>query len=241
MLLGGSESLARRKGAGKMYIIAECGINWQGDIAVACELIRQARQNGANAVKFQLYSSMALWGDNSRTHLELSRNDWMFLVEYAKGIDIFASVFDEERLGWCVDMGITQYKVPWRVLRDDPDLTEKIFDAALEVFVSCPLSEAASYDIDRCHILQLTEGYPCFDPYAFSDSFSGISDHTLGIGYALHSIAHGAEIVEKHFTLQKQYSGVTGKANDHVVSMDAHELYLLSTIGSEIELARGVL
>ena len=227
-----------------MYIIAECGINWQGDIAVACELIRQARMNGADAVKFQLYSSQALWGDDSRKHLELSLDDWYFLVGYAdrQKIDIFPSVFDEERLEWCIDMGITKYKIPWRVLRDDPDLVDRVHEAAIDMLVvSCPLDE--KYKLPPCdaNFLQLTEGYPCYWPEPYSCEFEGISDHTLGISYALYSIAHGAGIIEKHFTLQKQYPGITGKGNDHVCSMDAHELYLLSTLGREIELTRGIL
>ena len=224
-----------------MYIIAECGINWQGDIAIAFELIRQARMNGADAVKFQLYSSQALWGDDSRKHLELSLEDWSRLVDYATGIDIFASVFDEERLEWCKVLGITQLKIPWRVIKDDNELTQKIYECANEIFVSCPPDQFENMPYGACHYLQLTEGYPCYEPRVLSPNFCGISDHTLGIGYALHSIAHGAEVVEKHFTLQKQYPGITGKGNDHVCSMDAHELYLLSTLGREIESTRGKL
>jgi len=225
-----------------MKIIAECGINWQGDIHVAAEMIRQAKINGADAVKFQLYSSQALWGDDSRKHLELSLDDWYFLVGYAERqkIDIFPSVFDEERLEWCKVMGITKYKIPWRVLRDDPDLVDKVHEAAIDMLVvSCLLDEKYKlppYDGDY---LQLTEGYPCYWPEPYSCEFEGISDHTLGISYALNSIAQGATIIEKHFSLQKQFAGKTGRGNDHVCSMTPHDLYLLSTLGREMESTRG--
>ena len=40
-----------------VYVIAEAGVNHNGDIATACRLIEAAAQSGADAVKFQLFSA----------------------------------------------------------------------------------------------------------------------------------------------------------------------------------------
>jgi sialic acid synthase SpsE len=55
------------------------------------------------------------------------------------------------------------------------------------------------------------------------DCTMGYSDHTLGIEACLIAVALGAQIIEKHFTLDKQYSSF----RDHQLSADPAELALL--------------
>jgi len=51
----------------------------------------------------------------------------------------------------------------------------------------------------------------------------GYSDHTIGIDAAILSVAIGARIIEKHFTIDKNYSGF----RDHQLSADPEEMSLL--------------
>src|SRR3989344_3617129 len=62
----------------------------------------------------------------------------------------------------------------------------------------------------------------------------GFSDHTLGISIPLASVALGACVIEKHFTLDKQMEGW-----DHKVSADAEELKSICTDSKRIQQALG--
>jgi N-acetylneuraminate synthase len=63
----------------------------------------------------------------------------------------------------------------------------------------------------------------------------GYSDHTLGVNVSLAAVALGAEIVEKHFTLDKAEGGV-----DSAFSSDPEELRLLAQGVKEVALSLGV-
>ena len=62
----------------------------------------------------------------------------------------------------------------------------------------------------------------------------GLSDHTMGIGAAIASIALGAMVVEKHFTLRRADGGV-----DSAFSIEPHELEMLVTEAERAYLALG--
>ena len=57
----------------------------------------------------------------------------------------------------------------------------------------------------------------------FPDVAIGYSDHTLGINAAVSSVFCGAKIIEKHFTIDKNYSDF----RDHKLSADFEEMKLL--------------
>ncbi len=62
----------------------------------------------------------------------------------------------------------------------------------------------------------------------------GYSDHTLGIEVPIAAVAMGAEIIEKHFTLDKTLPGP-----DHVASLEPHELKAMVNAIRNIEIALG--
>jgi N-acetylneuraminate synthase len=94
------------------YLIAEIGINHNGDMLICKELIHVAKQSGCDAVKFQkrdideVYTQEFLnspresqWGKTQReqkTGLEFGFDDYMEIDKYCKekGIDWFASAWD---------------------------------------------------------------------------------------------------------------------------------------------------
>ncbi len=113
------------------FIIAEIGINHQGDVNIARDLIRKAKECGADAVKLQkrsisriltksglemAYDNRNSFGKTYGEHkiaLELSEADYHELNTYCKKMDIIfcASGWDEESIDFLDEMGIPFFKM----------------------------------------------------------------------------------------------------------------------------------
>lgn len=228
-----------------MEIIAEIGQNHNGNMALAREMIACAKENGADAAKFQVYDARKLFpkennpwfGYNCRT--ELSREDVGMLAAECKkiGIEFLASVFDVERISWLEEAGVRRHKVASRSIRDRRLLdaigaTNKPILVSLGMWVEEGFPELGlSNEIKFLHCISK---YPAdltdvklskidFQRYA------GYSDHTIGISAAVTAFARGAGIVEKHFTLDKNTYGP-----DHASSMTPGELKSLDLFRKDI-------
>jgi len=114
-------------------IIAEAGVNHNGDLQLAHQLIDVAAAAGADRVKFQTFSADRLvtncaakapyqvraTGDHESQHtmlrrLELSRDMHVELIEHckARGIEFFSTGFDAASVDVLVELGATSFKVP---------------------------------------------------------------------------------------------------------------------------------
>ena len=69
-------------------------------------------------------------------------------------------------------------------------------------------------------------------PKKFSvKDYYGYSDHTIGIETCLLAISRGAQIIEKHFTLDKSNTTI----RDHALSATPNEFRYLVSLGREID------
>lgn len=132
----------------KVTIIAEVGVNFLGDMRLACTLINRARQCGCDIAKFQLYSVDALfpdkkvmaqgknWYDEIKT-TELTKDQALTLSQACWNADIepMFSVFDLERLEWVVDMGLERIKIGSRA-NQDADLIGACLATGKELLIS---------------------------------------------------------------------------------------------------------
>lgn len=220
-------------------IIAEIGINHNGNINLAKEMIRQAAMCGADVAKFQAYSVDALfhpdYGEDPNEEiwrgvkpLEFNKEQFVELNESCKehNIEFMCSVFDEERLCWMEEIGVKRHKIASRTSKLTRDLAQKIVDTGKECYMSLGFgSKMLEEKHDNVKYLYCVSEYPTpyssLDlPFQFSsDTFYGFSDHTLGIGASLAAVGRGAKVIEKHFTLNKAAEGF-----DHVCSIDPGEL-----------------
>ena len=184
-------------------IIAEVGQNFQGDIGLAKHLICLAKENGADLVKFQLYDSKKLYGEYQPT--ELSKEQAFMLFDYGKeiGIEVFFSVFDIERVKWCEEMKINQYKLAFS-MRKDQDLLEALYRTRKHVIISTNRIEkyVTGWSYLYCiphYPTPLSELWFSLNPFDFY--YDGYSDHTIGLDACKIALARGAQIIEKHFAI----------------------------------------
>lgn len=114
-----------------VFIIAEAGVNHDGDVGRAVELVDAAAHAGADAVKFQTFDPAALASESAplasyqraqvrapdqRAMLEALRlgdDDFAHLVEHARrrGVIFLSSPFDELSLGLLDELGVPAYKL----------------------------------------------------------------------------------------------------------------------------------
>jgi N,N'-diacetyllegionaminate synthase len=126
------------------FIIAEAGVNHNGAVSLAKELIDAAAEAGADAVKFQTFKADALAApaaptadyQRSRTEtqtqsellekLELGADDFRALADHAatSGILFLSTAFDSGSLHLLKELGVPAFKVPSGELTNHPFLAE---------------------------------------------------------------------------------------------------------------------
>ncbi len=129
----------------KVFIIAEAGVNHNGDVNLAKKLIDAAVEVGADAVKFQTfkaeqviskfaemaeYQKKNLGKEESQLEmvkkLELKYEDFRYLKSYChdKGIMFLSSPFDIDSVRFLKDLGLTIFKIPSGEITNYPLLRE---------------------------------------------------------------------------------------------------------------------
>lgn len=148
------------------------------------------------------------------------------------GITFLSTPFDIESIMFLQQLGIAIWKIPSGEITNLPYLIE-IAKTKKKVIMStgmCNMDEIAqAIDILRlydCHditLLHCNTEYPTpFEDVNLTAMVSmksafnvkiGYSDHTLGIEVPIAAVAMGAEVIEKHFTLDRNLAGPDHKAS----------------------------
>ena len=219
-----------------LTFIAEIGMNYNGNPGLAFELIRQAKECGADIAKFQLG-----WraGKDEINFLDDERITALKQCTDYHDIELMFSIISRDAFEQIQKFDLPRYKVASRTLIDDLELAEKIIGMGKETFVSDGFwekNELPFADRSNVRYMYCISKYPTMPwelkdfPKEFGNRYEGYSDHTLGIDTALLAISRGAKIIEKHFTLDK--SDVT--IRDHALSATPEELRQLITLGREM-------
>jgi sialic acid synthase SpsE len=170
------------------YIIAEIGINHNGDIDVAKQLIKMSAEAGCDAVKFQKRTPELCvpldqrnvmretpWGQMTymdyRYKVEFDEKQYQDLADFATKLDVhlFASPWDVESVDFMVKMKHPVIKIPSASITDI-ELLEKIASTKLPVIMSTGMSTMDQIDKavsvlnkENLLIAHSTSAYPC-DP-----------------------------------------------------------------------------
>lgn len=284
-----------------VFIIAEAGVNHNGSLTMAKELVDRASEAGADAVKFQTFKAEKLTSkfaekakyqkqttDVSESQLEMLKkfemdiHAHMELVQHCKERDILflSTPFDLDSVDLLVEQcGVTILKVSSGEITNGP-LLLKMARTGLPIIMSSGMAvlgeieealgvlafgyttshtslpsrevfrEAYSSEIgqqvlkEKVSLLHCTTEYPAtfsevnlriMDTLHSAFGLSvGYSDHTEGIAVPVAAVARGAEIIEKHFTLDRNLPGP-----DHRASLEPHELALMVKSIRQVERALG--
>ena len=227
----------------KVYIVSELHPQHGGDIDVIETMILQSKMGGANAVKLQLYTSQLLFGDDRKEYANITFHELEHLFDYANrhGIDLFASVFDEEKLEWGERLGFLRYKIASRTF-EDHDLCEKIIKTDKPVYISNGLNQDDfRYNSKNVSYIYCVPEYPTLlgkikMPYFPKSVYEGYSDHSNGLTASITSIVNGAMYLEKHFTLSHSLQSVNEKG--HLGAMDFKQLCFLRKFCDDYVLMR---
>lgn len=187
--------------------------------------------------------------------LELSYDHFRLIKDYCDNIGIqFLSTADEtESLDFLCELGMPLIKLGSGEITNIPYLrycAKKNMPLIISTGM-CNLSDVATaFDVlteagaTDITLLHCTTNYPCpMDEVnlramqTMKEAFKckvGYSDHTMGVEIPIAAVAMGAEIIEKHFTLDRNMEGP-----DHKASLEPNELKYMVDCIRNIEVALG--
>jgi N-acetylneuraminate synthase len=285
----------------RTFIIAEAGVNHNGDLALARRLVEVAAEAGADAVKFQTFRSEELVTEDTQKadyqkkttsgeatqlemlkRLELPYEAHFELRDLAQrlGIEFLSTPFDFGSVDFLAGtLGLERLKLPSGEITNGPlllkaartgkklilstgmsdlgeirealgvlafGLTGNSGRPGREAFAQAFRSEAGRAALEEnVVVLHCTSEYPA--PFremnlramrTIGETFGlpvGLSDHSVGITVPIGAVALGAEVIEKHFTLDRKMPGP-----DHSASLEPDELKDMVRSIREIEESLGV-
>ncbi len=243
------------------FVIAEVGINYNGDVETALQMVDAAAQAGADAVKVQIVDADASYAPDSESYrifkgLELTPGEWKQVSERARtrGLEMFASFAQPEDMRLLKEYGFGIVKISSSNITNFP-LLEAAASTGLPVILSTGMSylseveeavrfleKHSSGPVIILHCVSLYPTQPeqvnlwCIDTLAraFPECVIGFSDHTDGSHCAVGAVAFGARVIEKHFTLDREMDGP-----DQYFSSEPDELAMLVRGVREVHAALG--
>ena len=215
------------------FIIAEIGVNWDGDLSLAEDMMIHAKNSGCDAVKFQAFNKSIIGNHPEYERLiktSISESNVKKINEVATsvGIEWFCTPMYVEAVDF-LDPYVKRFKIrefDSRQLLENKttDLVEKVLGTGKEIIISSQqsLENSKFYNHPKIKWLYCVPKYPCsLEDLDFSElgKFDGFSNHCPQIIAPLSAAILGAEIIEMHITSSKTKNFV-----DNNVSFDYDEL-----------------
>ncbi len=242
------------------FIIAEIGINHGGNEKVCANMISQAAAAGADAIKLQTVTPEESYHpdtDSYRLFREsvLSREALQRLMAQARsaGIILFSTPGDPTALRLMCDLGMPAIKISSGLLTNLPLIRlaaasgkPMILSTGMARYdeVQAAVVAARASGCQELALLQCTSLYPAPTEtlnLRAMDSLKGISsgpvgfsDHHAGYLACVAAVAHGATLIEKHFTLD-----ATVPDADHAISIEPHEFFEMVKTIRDVEAMLG--
>ena len=219
-----------------VFIVAEIGVNWDGDFELARVLMENAKNAGCNAVKFQAFNEKIVKDHPAAKRLikstisksnikkidQISRDigiEWFCTPMYVMAVELLTPYVKRFK--------IREYDGR-EVLNGKSLLLEEILKTGKEVFVSTRTFPANCPYLRNPQIkwLYCIPKYPCTlkeIDFGCIPKFDGYSNHCNDISAPIMAAKKGARIIEVHITQNKNEGFI-----DNNVSFDLTELYKIA-------------
>jgi len=283
----------------KTIIIAEAGVNHNGSLKLALELIDAASYVGADIVKFQTFSAEDIASEEASMadyqkvncgktesqyemlkRLELPKEYYPKLIEHCnkRKIKFMSSIFDHRDVHFLHALNMPFFKIPSGEITNGPLLLEVAktkspiilstgmatlgeIEQALMVIAFGFLHPTIPPSIEaftrhwqhplahkiiaeKVILLHCTSDYPALlndvnlrAMSSLAQTFQvsvGYSDHTRGTTISIAAVALGAQVIEKHFTIDQTLPGP-----DHKASLSPNQFKDMVEKIREVEVALG--
>jgi len=216
-----------------VFIVAEIGVNWDGDFDLVKQMMEKSKKSGCDAVKFQAYSKKMVENHPESERLlksTISKENIEEINDISKsvGIEWFGTPMYEESVE-LLDPYVKRFKIrefDGRPLLENKTskIMNKILETNKEIIISSQKSPKNSiyFFEERIKWLYCEPKYPCaLTELDFSNmnDFFGYSNHTANLLAPICAIANGAKLIEIHITSDK-----SKKFIDNNISFDYKEL-----------------
>jgi len=216
-----------------IFITAEIGVNWDGDLKLAEQMMVEAKKAGCNAVKFQAFNESIVKNHPEKERLlqtAISENNIEQINSIANkvGIEWYCTPMYPEAIDF-LDSYVNRYKIRYHDSLDlhqnkTNEIISKVLKSDKEVIVSSQKNpkELELYENSNVKWLYVVPKYPCkIEELDFSNlkDFSGYSNHCTHFLAPLTAVILGAKMIEIHTTSNKEKNFV-----DNNVSFDSAEL-----------------
>ena len=252
------------------FLIAEIGINHNGDLNIAKKLIDEAKNAGFDAVKFQkrdinvVYSKELLdsprnspFGTTQREQkegLEFSLGDYWEIDNYCKkiGIPWFASCWD---INSQIEMRVfsTKWNKVASAMATNKDFLQVVASEQKQTFISTGMTTIEEikgiveiFKENNCPytLLHTVSTYPSEEAdlnlkciQTIKEKFNcpvGYSGHETGVSPSVMAVVMGAEVVERHITLDRAMYG-----SDQSASLEPNGMRILCQTIRKINICMG--
>jgi len=218
----------------KSFLIAEAGINHNGNLKTALKLVDTAKKNGADAIKFQTYITekrvpkkyLKIFNILKKCQLPFKNFDIINNYCKEKKIIFFSTPFDNESVEYLDSINVKLFKVASFDI-GNIELINKILDKSKPTIFSTGMASLG--EIDKVYklfnkkkvelaLLHCISSYPNTENNSYLSNIKylqnkykcqiGISDHTNGIKIPIYGKLLGANIIEKHLKIDHNHKCV---------------------------------
>jgi len=212
-----------------VFLVAEIGVNWNGDFDIVKELINKSKEIGFDAVKFQAFNGEILGNNKNKEKLlttSINENNISEIDKIAKSnnIEWFCTPMYPDAVDFLDDY-VNKYKIrvsdsTTLLENKKTKLIEKIFETKKDIIISVQNNpeKCIFYNEQNIKWLYCVSKYPCsLEDLDFTEikKYNGFSNHCPNYIAPLTAAILGAEIIEVHVT-----KNLKGDFADNNVSFD---------------------